>query len=97
MHKSGWNGVADSRRVSQSRFPGSYDEHHVDNAQHLACIRIKQGTPTVAGISRSVQLKNVETAFRAQTAYRFFIELLGGWCGQGNRGDGRNHATVRHG
>src|SRR3990167_2196752 len=74
LNKPGWNGVADSRRVSQSRFPGSFDEHHVHNAQHLACFRVKQGTPTVAGIGRSVQLKDIETSSRAQTAYGFLIE-----------------------
>ena len=97
QNKRGWNCVADPRGICQSRLPGSFDEHHVDNAQNVARVRIKQGTTTVSGISSSIELKDIETTSPPQAAYRFFIELLGCRSGQSSRNDGRNHAAVRHG
>ena len=58
--KLGRNCIADAGGMSQCEFLESLKEDHVDHANHLAGIDVKNGAAAIAGICRRIQLKNPE-------------------------------------
>ena len=46
----------------------AFDKHHVDDAQHVARLRVKQRAAAVAGVSGGIQLKNADAKHRSTKA-----------------------------
>ena len=86
-------GIGNSGWIAQCRFPGTFDEHHVDDANDLAGFGIEYGASAVAGISSGIELKDIECSF-TNLLDQFLINLTGVRPRQSNWRNGGDNAAM---